>query len=117
MPFVKRDGDGKIVAVLSSGAQDGAEEIDARDPDLAAFLYETLLELAIQQEWLQSDLSLSRVLEDLVDVLIEKGALMFTDLPVPAQEKLRARRGLRREFALIDSLFGEDEGLEGDGFL
>lgn len=116
MPFVRRDEAGKIIAVLASAGQEGAEEVDAREPELAAFLYETLLELAIQQEWLKSDLSLSRVLEDLVDVLIEKGALMFTDLPVPAQEKLRARRGLRREFALIDSLFGEDD-LEGEGFL
>lgn len=116
MPFVKRDEKGKIIAALSSAGQEGAVEIGARDPELAAFLYETLLELAIQKEWLKSDLSLSRVLEDLVDVLIEKGALMFTDLPVPAQEKLRARRGLRREFALIDSLFGEED-LENEGFL
>ncbi len=68
-----------------------------------------------------------RVIEDLIDVLIERGAFRFTDLPEHAQEKLLKRRGLRKEFAYMATLFAAEddddefptvdiEG-EGEGFL
>lgn len=43
----------------------------------------------------QSDLAIARVLEDLVDVLITRGVIQFTDLPQAAQEKLMTRRQTR----------------------
>jgi hypothetical protein len=39
---------------------------------------------------------LSRVVENLVDVLIEKNLIMFMDLPNGAQQKLMERRGVRK---------------------
>ena len=51
--------------------------------------------------------NLARVIEDLIDVLIEKKVFMFTDLPEGAQQKLLERRGLRKEFAYVDDLFGD----------
>ncbi len=117
MPFVKRDEEsGEIVGVFHQPVQEGLEEVDSRDPELSNFLYDVLLDFAIRREWIDSDLSLVRVLEDLVEVLIERGAIMATDLPEMAQEKLRARRGFRKEFAYVDSLFGpEDEEFSGGG--
>ena len=43
----------------------------------------------------QSDTSLVRVLEDLIDVLITRGVIQFTDLPEAAQAKLLERRETR----------------------
>ena len=43
----------------------------------------------------QTDTSLVRVLEDLIDVLITRGVIQFTDLPEAAQAKLLARRETR----------------------
>jgi len=43
----------------------------------------------------QSDASLVRVLEDLIDVLINRGVIQFTDLPEEAQAKLLERRETR----------------------
>ena len=43
----------------------------------------------------QSDTSLVRVLEDLIDVLINRGVIQFTDLPEAAQAKLLERRETR----------------------
>jgi hypothetical protein len=43
----------------------------------------------------QSDASLARVLEDLIDVLISRGVVQFTDLPDAAQAKLLERRQTR----------------------
>ncbi len=42
-----------------------------------------------------TDTGLARVLEDLIDVLISKGLIQFTDLPESAQRKLLERRSTR----------------------
>lgn len=117
MPFVKRDEDGKIVRVHMTTAEEGLEEVDSFDPELNAFLHEKLLETVAKQAWIESDLALVRVIEDLVDALIEKGVLMFTDLPEAAQAKLRKRFGLRKEFSYMETLFADedDDDLGGGG--
>jgi len=43
----------------------------------------------------QTDTSLVRVLEDLIDVLITRGVVQFTDLPEAAQARLLERRETR----------------------
>lgn len=37
-----------------------------------------------------------RVLEDVINVLMDKGVISFTDLPEPAQQKLLERQSLRK---------------------
>ena len=71
---------------------------------------------------IESNLGLARVLGDLTDLLIEKGAFRFTDRPDAAQNKFLSRRGLRKKFSYVESLFGTDdeelpEGGDGGGFL
>ncbi len=115
MPFVKRDEDGKVVGVHLTMTEDGLEEVDAANPELGVFLQESLLEAVAKRGWFESDLALVRVIEDLVDALIEKGVIMFTDLPDAAQEKLRKRFGLRKEFAYMETLFADDDDDLGGG--
>ncbi len=43
----------------------------------------------------ETDTDLARVLEDLIDVLITRGVIQFTDLPEAAQAKLLERRQTR----------------------
>jgi hypothetical protein len=43
----------------------------------------------------ETDADLVRVLEDLIDVLITRGVIQFTDLPEAAQAKLLERRQTR----------------------
>lgn len=57
----------------------------------------------------ESDSAIARVLEDLVDILITRGVIQFTDLPEAAQGKLLNRQQTRAK--LKDSL----ELLPGDG--
>jgi hypothetical protein len=109
MPFVKRDEDGQIVAVYQQPLQDGLEEVPPEDRGLQMFLDEVLLDYAANRNWIKSDLGLVRVLEDVIEVLIDRGVFMFTDLPDQAQQKLRERHGLRKEFAYIETLFGSEE--------
>ncbi len=124
MPFVKRDAEGNISAVFNKPIKEGAEEIRPNDPELVDFLHKNHPESAARRDFVESDLALARVLEDLIDLLIDKGAFRFTDLPEAAQTKLLARRGLRKEFAYMDTLFALDEedftpdgGEGGNGFL
>lgn len=123
MPYVFLDAEDQVAAVYAEPV-DGAVEIAADDPRLVDFNRRTDPDRAQREEWIQSDLGLARVLEDLVDVLIEKKVIMFTDLPEGAQQKLLERRGLRKEFAYVDDLFGDekdygpgDGGQSGGGYL
>ena len=42
------------------------------------------------------------VLEDLVDLLIDKKLILFTELPPAAQEKLRGRKQIRQKLGSAD---------------
>jgi hypothetical protein len=114
VPFVHKDSDGKILAVYTEQVE-GAVEVAPDDQELVAFIHQNIPSLDPGDEWVQSDLGLARVLEDLIQVLIDKKVIMFTDFPPGAQEKLRARRGLRREFSVVEELFGEQDFGPGDG--
>lgn len=114
MPYVHKDADGKIMAVYEDFIE-GTEEVVSDDPALVAFITKNIPGAGLVDEWVQSDLALSRVVEDLVDVMIEKNLIMFTDLPEGAQQKLMERRGLRKEFTYVENLFGDDENGFDDG--
>jgi len=109
VPYVKRDDRGGIAAVYRHPTEDGLEEVPDDNPELLEFLKLTGWDAEANKEFLESDLSLARVLEDLIDVLIQNKAMQFTDLPPAAQKKLLARRGLRKEFAYVEDLFASDE--------
>lgn len=94
MPYVKRDSDGSIIAVSIRG--EGQEEFVADgDSELMNFLSETLAEDNPLRFLISSDLDLTRVLEDLIDLLVSRGIVNFTDFPDAAQEKLLQRRKAR----------------------
>ena len=112
MPYVMRNAAGKIIAVLSEEVE-GADFVSPHDQELTNFLQTDSPESRAQRELMESDLGIIRVLEDLIDILIERGHIMFTDFPEPAQRKLLARRGLRNQFSYMDDLFNA----EGDDFL
>lgn len=111
MPFVYRDGDGHIQAVYEQPVE-GGEEVSADDPALKAFVQRNLPTAGLQDDFVQSDLALARVMEDLIEILIDKKVIMFTDFPEGAQQKLLARRGLRKEFSYVEDLFVSDEDFD-----
>ncbi len=122
MPYVMRNAEGRIIAVLSE-AVEGSHLVSPNDDELKAFLKNDSPERRAQRELMESDMGLIRVIEDLIDILIERRLIMFTDFPEPVQKKLLARRGLRKEFSYMDDIFSDDEGFlpppdeEGEGFL
>ena len=111
MPYVIRDANGTIAAIYGDPVE-GSVEIAADDMELRAFMSQGSPEAAARWQFIESDLALVRVLEDLIGVLVDKGVILFTDLPPPAQRKLMARSGLRKEFSYVEKLFGSGEDAE-----
>ena len=109
MPFVNRDANGRIVALSAAPGGERAEEVSEHDREHAHFLNDAHLLRSILTEWLQSDLSMARVLEDLIGVLIDNGVIRFDQLPQDAQEKILQRRGLRQELRYVETLFSGNE--------
>ena len=105
MPYVKRDEQGRITA-LNLEPGDGTVEMPAGTPELCEFMRKTGVEMGTLQ---QSDMRLVRVLEDLIDLLITRDVIRFTDLPLPAQEKLMERRSMRQSLGSLDLLGGLNE--------
>ncbi len=55
-----------------------------------------------------TDQDLIRVLEDVVDLLIAKGLILFTELPVDAQQKIMRRQQMRSAMGSTLDLISED---------
>jgi hypothetical protein len=107
MPYVKKDSDNRIIAV-SEVAADGFVEVAQDDQQLSGFLN------SIDGNYHQlasTDLNFIRVLEDVIELLISKNNIRFTDLPQAAQEKMINRQQLRdtmnNQLDLLDNE-GED---------
>ncbi len=56
-----------------------------------------------------SDAGLARVTEDLIDILINRGVIQFTDFPPAAQAKLLERRQTRATLSRRLQLLDEDD--------
>ncbi|MEJ2530235.1 MAG: hypothetical protein P8Y92_00420 [Halioglobus sp.] len=94
MPFIRRNAAGEIVAVSQSAGDGWAEEVAGDDAALARFL----ATLKPEASGIGStDQGFIRVLEDLIDLLIDKELIALGDLPQDAQEKIALRRQLRRQ--------------------
>ncbi len=92
MPYVKRDRNGDIIAAFRDDVDQSGEEVSAYNPDLDRFLGRAEV---LDPDWHKSDVELSRVIEDLVTVLLEKGVIDFTDLPEAARAKFLEREEKR----------------------
>lgn len=90
--YVKRNAQGQIEAVSQVRASDFDELMPEGSPELMAFLgagHDGKELLAA------TDTELVRVLEDLIDLLVDRDVIRFTDLPDAAQKKLLSRRDTR----------------------
>ena len=104
MPYIKRDEQGYIVAVSRVEEPGFDEEVSRESPELSAFLASQQVANSLDE----SDQDFVRVLEDVVELLIARGVILFTDLPRSAQEKIMRRQKLRNELSGELDLIGDD---------
>ena len=111
MAYVRRDPEGHIIAVFDAPQADASEFISPNTPELLNFLGQSSDVNAARTLLSSSDQALIRVLEDLVNTLIDKGVILFTDLPLAAREKLANREKFRDHLSSLENLMNEDQGL------
>ena len=115
MRYVLRDAQGAIVS-LHREPVPGAEPLPLDHPDVRAFLASSNDEEDQQRSFAGMDAGLVRVLEDLIDVLIERNVLRITDLPAEAQQKLFDRKHFRSRIQQKSlKLFGTEQDTLGIG--
>jgi hypothetical protein len=91
MPYIQRDTKGRIASLNLTALSPDMECLAPDHPEVLAFLYGD----AQQQEMLALDLGFIRVIEDLIDILVSRNVICFTDLPAPVQAKLNRRQTAR----------------------
>ncbi|WP_409525865.1 tryptophan synthase subunit beta like protein [Nitrincola sp. MINF-07-Sa-05] len=109
--YIRRDNSGAIIAVSSIPAIDFTEEIASDSAELFNFLNQHSQAMPEQQALIKSDTELVRVVEDLIELLTDKGVIQFTDLPSAAQKKLMTRQSLRKRVNGLQLLSDEDDEL------
>ncbi|UYO73792.1 tryptophan synthase subunit beta like protein [Halomonas qinghailakensis] len=105
MLYIKRNAEGEIVMLSKEPSPECNDTINEDSPEVFAFLAEQTGQSA---QFIASDLAFVRVVEDMLEVLLEKGLLSFTDLPAAAQKKVMERKSLRSKND-INLLGDEDE--------
>jgi len=114
MPYVVRQDDGCISAILKEASVDSEEYLPADHPDIAEFMgadsaegneSEANIRLALQE----SDAEIARVTEDLVGLLVKKNLILFTELPEKVQEKLISRENLRTKLSPVGYMIISDD--------
>ena len=109
MVYVQRDANGRLLRVERSPFAQMTETLAVESAELHSWLVTREDVHARLAQLKSSDLELVRVLEDLVDVLVSRGVIRYTDLPEAARNKLHARAETRAKLGGLSNLLGEDE--------
>lgn len=94
MAYVLKNTTGEIIAASPEvNPGQGWEAIEDNPQDYIKFLEKSLEK---SEPFRQSDMQLVRVLEDLINLLIDRSIIRFTDLPMTAQKRLNDRESMRK---------------------
>lgn len=105
MLYTKRNTSGEIVMLSKEPSPECNDTIAADSPEVLAFLAD---QPGASSHFIASDLAFVRVVEDILEVLLNKGIITFTDLPEAAQAKVMERKSLRVKNN-VDLLGGDSE--------
>ena len=87
---------------------EATETLPADHHEIQAWFANAAVENSLKQ-LKQSDFEMIRVLDDLIQVLTQKGVIRVTDLPPAAQAKLMDRTQAREALGGLSQLIDEDE--------
>jgi hypothetical protein len=111
---VKRNSLGEIIAVGISATPGMDEWVQDNALEIQEFLRQYVVKFneqlnnPMQMTLEKSDQGMARVLEDLIDILIDSGTIRFTDLPTAAQAKLLTRHNMRARGSSMNLLDDEE---------
>jgi hypothetical protein len=104
MLYVERANDGEIIALHNNPGKSDSEQKSLVDEEVVNFLKNSTNQDSWKQLLLLTDSGTIRILEDLIDLLIRKNIISFTELPEQAQERIMERKWLREKMASQDLL-------------
>lgn len=110
MPYVSRDEKGQITGISDRSAPHAREFLPNDDPEVLRYL-RGANPTAMRATLSESDTEMARITEDLIDVLISRNMLNFTDLPHEAQRKLMTRQRLRRNLSALSNLVSDEDDI------
>ena len=97
MLYVERNKNGEIIALHIKPGPKSHEQKSIMDEEILQFLNKNV----DTDPWIQllslSDIGIIRILEDLIDLLIRKNIILFTELPEEAQAKINERKRVREK--------------------
>lgn len=113
MPYIARDGDGKIVGVFDRAIAGATEDVSADSPEIKVFLQSTSKTSPeeLRQILAESDIGMARLVEDLIDLLIDKALIKFTDLPPAASAKYLQRQTARERLHSATNLIVDESDI------
>lgn len=107
MLYAARDQNGHIVELHPMPAGNAREELPNDDPEALRFIHE---------RWRQNELNrldgdFVRVIEDMLELLMKKEIILFTDLPEMVQQKFLRRREIRQQGLFSDAYRNGDDDI------
>ena len=93
MLYVSRDSAGQIDELHPMPVGKAQEALPADNAEVLQFIHDRWR----QNELDQLDREFVRVIEDMIELLMSKDLIMFTDLPSKVQEKLLRRKEIREK--------------------
>ena len=88
MPYVKRHQNGSIASLAQIADDEHSEHIQPTAREVVEFLSENKEVGQSKSALAESDKDIARVTEDLIQLLISKNIILFTELPEAVQQKL-----------------------------
>lgn len=113
MLYAIRNEQGQVTS-LSAHPTEHATVADISDPDVIRFLSNNNNVESPQEILEKSDSEVSRIIEDLIDLLISKQTILFTDLPEAAQQKLLSRKLARSAYQIDENNALSDNSILSD---
>jgi len=111
MPYVNRNEQGRVVQLLDAPSSGASEWLELSHPEVIELLQRPVNETELKKSLVSSDGEMVRVVEDLIDLLMERQVFVFTELPDAVQAKLNARKKLRHDVNAISNLIGEEDNI------
>lgn len=94
MPYVHRSPDGQLASLHRQAEGPAQEYLPDDHPEVQAFVGP-----GAGEDFARLDADFVRVLEDVIDALLQRHVINITDLPAEAQSKLFSRKGYRDRHA------------------
>ena len=98
MPYAVRDESGKLIHLDPHPSEASQERIDIWDDEVFSYL-SGLEDDSLKNVLSMTDTEVTRVFDDVVELLMREHLITYTELPVVAQNKIRLRHYIRQRMS------------------